>query len=74
VHGFATLVVDGALPMSARERTAAFQVLARNLLLGLGGDPGLAPLPDAAPLLRFMEEKAKRMSAMKARKAADGEG
>jgi AcrR family transcriptional regulator len=65
VHGFATLVVDGALPMSARERTVAFQVLARSLLLGMGGAPALAPAPDPEPLLRFLEEQARQMMAGK---------
>lgn len=48
VHGLATLVVDGALPLSTRQRGEAYQALGRHLLLGLGyaGDrlPELPPL------------------------------
>jgi AcrR family transcriptional regulator len=66
VHGFSTLLVDGALPMSARERTAAYQALARSLLLALGGEPALLTPFDAEPMLRFMEEMARRHGVEKA--------
>lgn len=43
VHGLAALLVDGALPVSARERGTAVEAVTRNVLLGLGCDPALAP-------------------------------
>jgi AcrR family transcriptional regulator len=53
VHGLASLLVDGALSLSARERAAAVAVTGRTFLLGIGCDPALlppaAPLPDANP-------------------------
>jgi AcrR family transcriptional regulator len=48
VHGFATLVVDGALPISARQRADAYRMLARSMLFSLGCDASLLP---AAPRL-----------------------
>jgi AcrR family transcriptional regulator len=72
VHGFATLVVDGALPMSARERSVAYQLLARTLLLGMGGDPAQLPEPDAGVLVRFLETKSEKVRARRAEPATDG--
>lgn len=46
VHGFSTLLVDGALPLTARQRAEALQLLWRSMLLALGCDPALLP---AAP-------------------------
>ena len=43
VHGLATLLVDGALPLSPRQRGAAFQLVARHVLLALGCDEPLVP-------------------------------
>lgn len=43
VHGLATLLVDGALPVTARQRAGAFVVVARSLLHGLGCDEALLP-------------------------------
>lgn len=43
VHGYATLLVDGGLPITARQRWDAYAVLSRNLLLGMGCDPALLP-------------------------------
>jgi AcrR family transcriptional regulator len=45
VHGLAALLVDGALPLAARARTDAVRMVTRTLLVGLGGDPSLAPAP-----------------------------
>jgi hypothetical protein len=42
VHGLASLVVEGSLPLSAAERAEAMAGLARNLLLGFGVSPALA--------------------------------
>jgi AcrR family transcriptional regulator len=43
VHGLAALLVDGALPVSVRERAMAVDAVTRNVLVGLGCDPALAP-------------------------------
>ncbi len=48
VHGFSTLVVDGALRLTPRQRAAAYRVLARGLLLSLGCAEELLP---SAPAL-----------------------
>lgn len=48
VHGLATLLADGALPVTARQRTAALLVVARSLLRGLGCDEALLPPAPAA--------------------------
>ncbi|MEY2667960.1 MAG: hypothetical protein RJA59_598 [Pseudomonadota bacterium] len=46
VHGLAALTVDGALPLTARERSAAVAAGGRAMLVGLGADPAvLPPLP-----------------------------
>jgi len=47
VHGLATLVVEGALPLSGRDRADALRVVIRTILLGLGCAPELAPAPGA---------------------------
>jgi len=44
VHGLATLLVDGALPFSARQRTDAYLALGRSILLGLGCAGELVPV------------------------------
>jgi len=49
VHGLAGLLVEGALPLTVRERAAAIAMVTRAVLLGLGCDPALVPAP-AAPL------------------------
>lgn len=53
VHGLASLLVDGALPLSPRERAGAIAITGRTFLLGLGCDPALLPpappAPDADP-------------------------
>jgi AcrR family transcriptional regulator len=43
VHGLATLIVDGALPLTARQRGEAYRALIRGLLLGLGYQGALLP-------------------------------
>jgi AcrR family transcriptional regulator len=53
VHGLATLLVEGSLPLTAAERVQAYGVVQRTLLLGLGAAPALlgppAPTPRADP-------------------------
>ena len=59
VHGLATLLVEEALPLDARERAQAYAILIRTLLLGLGAPasllgpagaaPPLGPIPDPSP-------------------------
>jgi AcrR family transcriptional regulator len=48
VHGFSTLLVDGALPLTARQRAGALRILSRSVLLALGCDPALVPPPPAS--------------------------
>jgi AcrR family transcriptional regulator len=48
VHGLASLIVFGALPLPARARQAATLTVGRTLLVGLGCDPAI--LPDAQPV------------------------
>jgi len=43
VHGLATLLVDGGLPLSPRQRGAALRVVARHVLLALGCEEALVP-------------------------------
>jgi hypothetical protein len=43
VHGFAALVVEGALKLPPRERATAVGGAVRTLLAGLGADPALLP-------------------------------
>ena len=47
VHGLSALIVDGALPLSGRERAAALCLVTRTMLLGLGCAPALVPAPGA---------------------------
>ena len=47
VHGFATLLVDGALRMGARRRGLALRLICRCLLAGLGCEESLLPAPTA---------------------------
>jgi AcrR family transcriptional regulator len=48
VHGLSTLLVDGALPLTPRQRADAYQALSRSLLLALACDAAL--VPPAPPL------------------------
>jgi hypothetical protein len=50
VHGFATLIIDGAFPLGPRQRADAQKVLNRGLLLALGCDEALPP--PAPPLIK----------------------
>jgi AcrR family transcriptional regulator len=50
VHGFASLLVEGGLPLGAAERTRAYGVVQRMILLGLGVSPELAGPPLGATL------------------------
>jgi len=43
VHGFSTLLVDGAMPFTPRQRAEALQLLWRSILLALGCEPALVP-------------------------------
>ncbi len=45
VHGLAALLVEGAVDLPAQGRAQAVRLLCRTLLLGLGCDPALVPLP-----------------------------
>ncbi|MBI5069307.1 MAG: TetR/AcrR family transcriptional regulator [Deltaproteobacteria bacterium] len=47
VHGFAALVVDGTLPLSARERAAALRRVLTGVLLALGADASRLPPVEA---------------------------
>jgi hypothetical protein len=42
VHGLASLLVEGSLRLSARDRAAAVRRVQQNVLRGLGCDPELA--------------------------------
>jgi AcrR family transcriptional regulator len=48
VHGLASLVVTGALPLPAKARQLAIRTVVRSAMLGLGCDPAL--LPGSEPL------------------------
>ncbi len=49
VHGLSTLLVEDALPLDAKERTQAYAIVVRTLLLGLGASPALLGSAPAAP-------------------------
>jgi AcrR family transcriptional regulator len=48
VHGLASLLVDGAIPLGPRDRGPAIRLVTRAVLLGLGADPALVPAPGSA--------------------------
>jgi AcrR family transcriptional regulator len=50
VHGLASLLVEGGLPLGAAERARACGAVQRMILLGLGASPELAGPPLAATL------------------------
>jgi AcrR family transcriptional regulator len=53
VHGFASLLVEGGLPLDAGQRAEAYCAVRRMLLLGLGASPELAGPPvGSVPSLR----------------------
>lgn len=49
VHGFASLLVEGGLPLGPAERARAYAVVQQMFLLGLGVAPDLAGPPPGAP-------------------------
>lgn len=75
VHGFASLLVEGGLPLGETERASALRAVQRMLLVGLGVAPDLAgPPPEAPP----PELRARRDGGGPARRSAprarDGRG
>ena len=60
VHGLASLLVEGGLPLDAAERAKAYGALHRTLLLGLGVSPELAGPPLAAPPADLRPERARQ--------------
>jgi AcrR family transcriptional regulator len=60
VHGFASLLVEGGLPLGAAERARAYGVVQRMILLGLGVSPDLAGPPLGATLPELRPERARR--------------
>jgi AcrR family transcriptional regulator len=60
VHGFASLVVEGGLPLDGEERARAYGVVQRTILLGLGVSPDLVGPPGGATLPALRPELAGR--------------
>jgi AcrR family transcriptional regulator len=60
VHGLASLLVEGGLPLTAAERARACAVAQRALLLGLGVSPELVGPPSEAPPADLRPERARR--------------
>ena len=61
VHGLASLLVEGALPLGPAERAQAVALLGRTILTGLGCPPGLLAAPPAAgPALDALAARAKK--------------
>jgi AcrR family transcriptional regulator len=61
VHGLASLLVEGALPLGPAERAQAVALLGRTILTGLGCPPGLVGAPAAAgPALHALAAKARK--------------
>jgi hypothetical protein len=60
VHGLASLLAEGGLPLGAPERAKAYGALRRTLLLGLGASPELAGPPPAAPTADLRPARARR--------------
>lgn len=67
VHGFASLLVEGGLPLGAAERARAYAVVQRALLIGLGVSPDLAGPPLGATLPELRPRRAGRTSPAKPR-------
>src|SRR5512146_3116335 len=68
VHGLASLLVEGGLPLSAAERAKAYAVVQRTLLLGLGVSPELVGRPLGTAPMDLRPERAQRKpSSAKAR-------
>jgi hypothetical protein len=51
VHGLSALVVDGALQLAGRERTAVIAATVRTTLAGIGADPSFLPPRQVLPAL-----------------------
>ena len=60
VHGLASLLVEGGLPLGAAERARAHGALLRTLLLGLGVSPELAGPPPGEPTMDLPPERTLR--------------
>ncbi len=56
-HGLASLMVEGALPLSPQERADAVRAVTRSFLLGAGCDPALVPPPGRSVDVNPMEAK-----------------
>jgi AcrR family transcriptional regulator len=69
VHGFASLLVEGGLPLGAAERARAYGVVQRMLLLGLGVSPDLAGPPLGTPPRELRPDRRRRKP-----KAREGAG
>src|SRR5512140_1069780 len=66
VHGLASLLVEGAIPLDAAGRAQAFGVVRRTLLLGLGAAPALLGRAVAPPSIDLRKEKCDPRAAKKA--------
>lgn len=60
VHGFASLLVEGGLPLGVDERARAYGVVQRMMLVGLGVSPDLAGPPLGATLPELRPERVRR--------------
>jgi AcrR family transcriptional regulator len=60
VHGFASLLVEGGLPLDAAGRARAYGVVQQRILLGLGVSPELAGPPLGATLPELRPEQVRR--------------
>ena len=61
VHGLASLLVEGALPLGPSERAQAVALMGRTILGGLGCPPGLVGAPAAAsPALGALAAKVRK--------------
>jgi hypothetical protein len=60
VHGLASLLVEGGLPLGAAERAAAYGAVQRMMLLGLGASPELVGRAPGAALPELRPERARR--------------
>jgi AcrR family transcriptional regulator len=69
VHGFSTLLVDGALPLGARARAEAYRALVRALLQALGCEEELLPPP---PMLDVQHPDAPKRAAPRSSRSAPG--
>jgi hypothetical protein len=65
VHGFASLIVEGAVPLGAGERARAYGAVRRTLLLGLGVSPELAGPPLGGPPADLLPERTRRTPSAK---------